>query len=207
MHTNLNGENTNEPQQHDRSSSPNSNYGGDDMNYNEYQYNNNHNNHHINNNNNNKEKANKRKQNNFPIKNSKFRADSNNNNKSISSKIKRKISTNHDDEDGEDDNTENISNQDYDDEHQLHSRSSSPIIKNNRTSTAKQATSLTAATVASNLYANMFSNLQQFNNNSETSMQETSARLLFMSIKWCKSLPSFAALPLRDQVRNKFLFI
>ncbi len=59
MHTNLNGENTNEPQQHDRSSSPNSNYGGDDMNYNEYQYNNNHNNHHINNNNNNKEKANK----------------------------------------------------------------------------------------------------------------------------------------------------
>ena len=204
MHTNLNGENTNEPQLHDRSSSPNSNYGGDDMNFNEisqYQYNN-HNNHHHNNN---KEKTNKRKQNNFPIKNSKFRADSNNN-KSISSKIKRKISTsNQDDEDGEDDNTENISNQDYDDEHQLHSRSSSPIIKNNRTSNTKQATTLTA-TVASNLYANMFSNLQQFNN-SETSMQETSARLLFMSIKWCKSLPSFAALPLRDQVSNKFLFI
>lgn len=34
-----------------------------------------------------------------------------------------------------------------------------------------------------------------------SSVQEISARLLFMAIKWCKAMPSFAALPLRDQVR------
>ena len=31
---------------------------------------------------------------------------------------------------------------------------------------------------------------------------ECSARLLFMAVKWCKSLPSFANLPFRDQVRT-----
>nr|ASL70626.1 nuclear receptor [Brachionus koreanus] len=36
--------------------------------------------------------------------------------------------------------------------------------------------------------------------NVDNSLQETSARVLLMSIKWCKSLPSFAALPLRDQI-------
>lgn len=30
---------------------------------------------------------------------------------------------------------------------------------------------------------------------------ETSARLLFMAVKWAKNLPSFASLPFRDQVR------
>lgn len=30
---------------------------------------------------------------------------------------------------------------------------------------------------------------------------ETSARLLFMSVKWAKTLPVFAHLPFRDQVR------
>lgn len=29
---------------------------------------------------------------------------------------------------------------------------------------------------------------------------ETSARLLFMAVKWAKNLPSFASLPFRDQV-------
>ena len=29
---------------------------------------------------------------------------------------------------------------------------------------------------------------------------ETAARLLFMAVKWAKSLPSFAGLPFRDQV-------
>lgn len=46
---------------------------------------------------------------------------------------------------------------------------------------------------------NIFPFLQQMHSHSET-IQEASARLLFMSIKWCKSLPSFIALPLRDQV-------
>uniref|UniRef100_A0A8D8YZH1 Photoreceptor-specific nuclear receptor n=1 Tax=Cacopsylla melanoneura TaxID=428564 RepID=A0A8D8YZH1_9HEMI len=32
------------------------------------------------------------------------------------------------------------------------------------------------------------------------SVYETSARLLFMAVKWAKNLPSFAALPFRDQV-------
>jgi nuclear receptor subfamily 2 group E protein 3 len=41
------------------------------------------------------------------------------------------------------------------------------------------------------------SNLQF--NSSET-IQEASARLLFMSIKWCKSLPSFMSLSQRDQI-------
>nr|ASL70557.1 nuclear receptor [Brachionus calyciflorus] len=36
--------------------------------------------------------------------------------------------------------------------------------------------------------------------NTDNHVQETSARVLLMSIKWCKSLPSFAALPLRDQI-------
>lgn len=33
------------------------------------------------------------------------------------------------------------------------------------------------------------------------SIYETSARLLFMSVKWAKNLPVFAHLPFRDQVR------
>lgn len=36
--------------------------------------------------------------------------------------------------------------------------------------------------------------------NISSSISEISARLLFMAIKWCKSMPSFAALPFRDQV-------
>lgn len=34
---------------------------------------------------------------------------------------------------------------------------------------------------------------------------ETSARLLFMAVKWAKNLPSFAALPFRDQVTILFM--
>jgi hypothetical protein len=52
--------------------------------------------------------------------------------------------------------------------------------------------------------ANIFPFLQQMHSHSET-IQEASARLLFMSIKWCKSLPSFITLPLRDQVNKHFL--
>lgn len=33
------------------------------------------------------------------------------------------------------------------------------------------------------------------------SVYETSARLLFMSVKWAKNLPVFSHLPFRDQVR------
>lgn len=36
---------------------------------------------------------------------------------------------------------------------------------------------------------------------------ETSARLLFMAVKWAKNLPSFASLPFRDQVKFNFFFI
>ncbi len=35
----------------------------------------------------------------------------------------------------------------------------------------------------------------------QETIYECSARLLFMAIKWSKSLPSFANLPFRDQVR------
>lgn len=34
---------------------------------------------------------------------------------------------------------------------------------------------------------------------------ETSARLLFMSVKWAKNLPVFSHLPFRDQVLSYFL--
>lgn len=34
----------------------------------------------------------------------------------------------------------------------------------------------------------------------QETVYETSARLLFMAVKWAKNLPSFAALPFRDQV-------
>ncbi|XP_070542100.1 photoreceptor-specific nuclear receptor-like isoform X2 [Ptychodera flava] len=36
--------------------------------------------------------------------------------------------------------------------------------------------------------------------NTPESVYETSARLLFMAVKWAKNLPSFSALPFRDQV-------
>lgn len=36
---------------------------------------------------------------------------------------------------------------------------------------------------------------------------ETSARLLFMAVKWAKNLPSFASLPFRDQVSLRALTI
>lgn len=35
---------------------------------------------------------------------------------------------------------------------------------------------------------------------SAETVYETSARLLFMAVKWAKNLPSFASLPFRDQV-------
>lgn len=35
----------------------------------------------------------------------------------------------------------------------------------------------------------------------QETLYETSARLLFMAVKWAKNLPSFASLPFRDQVR------
>lgn len=34
---------------------------------------------------------------------------------------------------------------------------------------------------------------------------ESSARLLFMAVKWAKNLPSFASLPFRDQVPTKIV--
>lgn len=34
----------------------------------------------------------------------------------------------------------------------------------------------------------------------QDNVYETAARLLFMAVKWAKSLPSFAGLPFRDQV-------
>lgn len=37
---------------------------------------------------------------------------------------------------------------------------------------------------------------------SSENVYETSARLLFMSVKWAKNLPVFSNLPFRDQVRN-----
>lgn len=36
---------------------------------------------------------------------------------------------------------------------------------------------------------------------SSENVYETSARLLFMSVKWAKNLPVFSNLPFRDQVR------
>lgn len=37
---------------------------------------------------------------------------------------------------------------------------------------------------------------------SQETVYETSARLLFMAVKWAKNLPSFASLAFRDQVNT-----
>jgi hypothetical protein len=39
----------------------------------------------------------------------------------------------------------------------------------------------------------------------QDNVYETAARLLFMAVKWAKSLPSFAGLPFRDQVSFKLI--
>lgn len=39
-------------------------------------------------------------------------------------------------------------------------------------------------------------------NPAHETIYETSARLLFMAVKWAKNLPSFASLPFRDQVSS-----
>lgn len=41
----------------------------------------------------------------------------------------------------------------------------------------------------------------------QDNVYETAARLLFMAVKWAKSLPSFAGLPFRDQVRIFFRLV
>lgn len=38
-------------------------------------------------------------------------------------------------------------------------------------------------------------------NHTQETVYETSARLLFMAVKWAKNLPSFSELAFRDQVR------
>lgn len=38
----------------------------------------------------------------------------------------------------------------------------------------------------------------------QETIYETSARLLFMAVKWAKNLPSFASLPFRDQVGRAY---
>ena len=40
-------------------------------------------------------------------------------------------------------------------------------------------------------------------NPAHETIYETSARLLFMAVKWAKNLPSFGSLPFRDQVKTK----
>ena len=40
---------------------------------------------------------------------------------------------------------------------------------------------------------------------SSENVYETSARLLFMSVKWAKNLPVFSNLPFRDQVLKPYL--
>mgnify|MGYP002715736908 CR=1 FL=1 len=41
----------------------------------------------------------------------------------------------------------------------------------------------------------------------QETIYETSARLLFMAVKWAKNLPSFASLPFRDQVCMLLFYI
>lgn len=36
---------------------------------------------------------------------------------------------------------------------------------------------------------------------------EAAAKLLFMSVKWARNIPSFMSLPFRDQVRKKLLYL
>jgi Tfp pilus assembly protein FimV len=86
--------------------------------------------------------------------------------------------------------------------------SSSPISAASAASASSNISSFNSSHNHQNLMqsANIFPFLQQMHSHSET-IQEASARLLFMSIKWCKSLPSFITLPLRDQVMKIFFLI
>lgn len=44
-------------------------------------------------------------------------------------------------------------------------------------------------------------------NHTQETVYETSARLLFMAVKWAKNLPSFAELAFRDQVKHFSLLL
>jgi hypothetical protein len=87
------------------------------------------------------------------------------------------------------------------------SSTSSQSSTSSHSSSSLLLTPTTSNSIFSNQYNFAFNNMIQENNSNNNNTQEITARLLFMSIKWCKSLPSFAALPLRDQVYIKyFLF-
>lgn len=58
-------------------------------------------------------------------------------------------------------------------------------------------------TLTTNSQSLPFDSLPTYYTPVHENMYETSARLLFMAVKWAKNLPSFAALPFRDQVRSK----
>lgn len=225
MHTNLNDANNDQHCTASNSSSASSNYGGDDNNFNiKYED-------FIGSNSLSKEKLSKRKHStayqaskNGNINNSnynKFRIEKNFQNKQQNNNNKMKRKANHleseysDNNDGYEEKIEynsgvNHQNEYFHDSQQLksaHSRSSSPLTNNMNSMNAnirQKDQNASASSSFSSLSANIFTNLQQFN---PESMQETSARLLFVSIKWCKSLPSFVALPLRDQVSSYSLIL
>lgn len=88
--------------------------------------------------------------------------------------------------------------------------SSNSFSSNSSSSSSSSSSSLSSSSTQS--YSNNFiqqsflSNLQQLQQQQQgsESIHEASARLLFMAIKWCKSLPSFTSLPLTDQVTFNF---
>ena len=90
--------------------------------------------------------------------------------------------------------------------------SSNSFSSNSSSSSSSSSSSLSSSSTqgySNNLIQQSFlSNLQQLQQQQQQgteNIQEASARLLFMAIKWCKTLPTFTSLPLTDQV-NRLLF-
>ena len=78
-------------------------------------------------------------------------------------------------------------------------------IQNNNNDDSSSNSSINIATtttsLSNDLNTNFSSNFTNFNFNSNDSIYEITARILLMSVKWCKSLQSFNTLVYRDQVR------
>jgi nuclear receptor subfamily 2 group E protein 3 len=70
----------------------------------------------------------------------------------------------------------------------LNNNSNSAGTNNNNNNSMEVPNAIAAAAAAAVVY------------NHQETIYETSARLLFMAVKWAKNLPSFGSLPFRDQV-------
>jgi len=72
---------------------------------------------------------------------------------------------------------------------------------NNKRASSSPPVPTTTVPVSLTQHHSMYDHHPSFYPGLHENVYETSARLLFMAVKWAKNLPSFASLPFRDQVR------